>query len=122
MKERGNRIEDLAPLCEIKDAARALGIPPASLRSAAENHGYIVRMGRAIRLERDRLTDLVKKCRDKPKELASINSPIARAGISATRVCPTAARAANAVKMLKKPSRPTSQPKGETVLQMSRGM
>lgn len=97
------KIEDLAPLCEIKDAALALGIPPASLRSAAEHHGYIVRMGRAIRLERDRLNELVKKCRDKPREQDSINSPTVRTGISETRGSQTAARAANAVEMLKSP-------------------
>ena len=117
----GADISNLAPLCAIKDAALALGVPKASLRTAAENHGFIVRMGRAVLLERDRLNELVKKCRDKPREPDSTSLPPARTGTSATPVTQTAARAANAARMLKKPSQPTLQQKAATLLPMSRG-
>lgn len=110
----------MTALCRIEDAAEELGVPRASLRTAAENHGFIVRMGRAIRLERDRLPELLKKCRDQPKEQGSTSSSTARTGTSAIRGNPTAQRAAQAATKLKKRSVPTSPPKGGQVLPMSR--
>lgn len=76
-------------LCIIDEAASDLGIPKASLRTAAEEHGYLVRMGRG-----------------------STSSSTARTGTSVTRGSPTAQRATQAAKMLKKHSGPTSPPKG----------
>jgi hypothetical protein len=113
-------VDDLPPLCSIQQAAQTLGVPRASLRSAAETHGYIVRMGRAVLLESDRLSDLVKKCRDPQKEHVSTNSNIVRAGTSGTQANPTKARAMNAAKTLKKRSRPTSPQKAGQVVPMSR--
>jgi hypothetical protein len=107
-------------LCKIEDAATELGVPPASLRTAAEAHGYLVRMGRAIRLERDRLPELLMKCRDHPKEQGSTNSPTAITGISATQASQTVQRAAQAAAKLKKRLGPTSPPKAAQVLPMSR--
>lgn len=109
----------MTALCRIDEAADELGVPKASLRTAAENHGFIVRMGRAIRLERERLPELLKKCRDQPKEQGSTNSSTARTGTSGTLGNPTAQRAAQAASKLKKPSARTSPPKGGQVLPMS---
>ena len=106
-------------LCKIEEAAAEIGVPSASLRTAAENHGFIVRMGRAIRLERDRLPELLKKCRDHPKGQGSTNSNTDRTGISETKAKPTVQRAALAASRLKKPLAHTSQPKGAQVLPMN---
>ena len=110
-----------APLLKIEDAAAELGVPAASLRRAAEEHGYLVKMGRALRLERDRLGELIKKCRVQQREQGSTSSSTARTGTSATRANPTGQRAAQAATKLKKPSRPTSQREGGKVLPMSQG-
>jgi hypothetical protein len=58
-------------LCTIDEIAQEWNVPKASLRTAAEKHGFLVRIGRALRLERDRLPELLKKCRDQPKEQGS---------------------------------------------------
>lgn len=107
-------------LTTVEDAAQILGVPTASLRTAAETHGFLVRMGRAIRIERDRLPELLKKCRDQPKEQGSTNSNTARTGTSGTQASPTVQRAAQAASKLKKPLARTSQPKAAQVLPMSR--
>lgn len=105
-------------LCGIDEAARECGVPAASLRSAAEKHGFLVRMGRAIRLERNRLPELIVKCRDQPKDHASTNSSTATNGISGIQATPTAQRAAQAAQKLKKRSVPTSPQKGAQVLRL----
>lgn len=110
----------MTQLCRIEVIAKELGIPKSSLRTAAEKHGFLVRMGRAIRLERDRIPELLKKCRDQPKEPGSTNSNTDRTSTSGTQANPTAARAAQAAQKLKKRSGPTSQPKGGQVLPLSR--
>jgi hypothetical protein len=110
----------MSQLCKLEEVAAELGVPKASLRTAAENHGFLVRIGRAIRLERDRLPELLKKCRDQPKEQGSTNSSTARIGTSETRGNPTAQRAAQAASKLKKPSPRTSPREGGKVLPMSR--
>ena len=38
-------------LLTLKKAAKALGVPVASLRGAAERHGFLVRMGPALRID-----------------------------------------------------------------------
>ena len=107
-------------LCTIEEAAELVGVPEASLRSAAETHGFLVRMGRAVRVERETLPKLVKKCLDQPKEQDSTSSSTARTGSSVTPGNQTAQRATQAAERLKKSSRHTSPPKGGKVLPMSR--
>ncbi|WP_233243192.1 helix-turn-helix domain-containing protein [Thioclava sp. NG1] len=108
-------------LITIDAAAEELGIPKASLRTAAEEHGFIVRMGRAIRLERDSLAELIRKCRDQRKARASTSSPTARTGTSAIPDSQTGQRAARAAQTLKKRSQPTSPQKGGQVTPLNRG-
>lgn len=110
----------MTELCKIDEVAEEWDVPKASLRTAAERHGFLVRMGRTLRLERDRLPELLKKCRDQPKEQDSTNSNTGRTGTSETRGNPTAQRASQAASKLKKPSERTSPPKGGQVLPMSR--
>ena len=38
-------------LLTIDEAAEQLGVPRGSLRAAAEEHGYLVRMGRSVRID-----------------------------------------------------------------------
>lgn len=54
-------------LLTIDEAAERLGVPRAALRSEAERHGYLVRMGRAVRIDPNDLEELVDKCRDQVK-------------------------------------------------------
>ena len=108
-------------LLKIEQAAKELGVPVQSLKTAAQEHGYLVKMGRALRLERDRLDELVKKCRVQAREQGSTSSNTAHTGTSGTRASATAPRAAQAAQKLKKSSRRTSQPEDGKVLPMNRG-
>lgn len=57
----------MVKLLTIEQAAKLLNVPKGSLRAAAEEHGFLVRMGRAIRLDEYHLGDLVEKCKVPPK-------------------------------------------------------
>ncbi len=53
-------------LLTIDEAAAELGVPPGSLRTAAEKHGFLVMMGRARRIDPSTLPELIRKCRNEP--------------------------------------------------------
>lgn len=53
----------MVKLLTIEHASKLLNVPKGSLRSAAEEHGFLVRIGRAIRLDESQLGDLVEKCK-----------------------------------------------------------
>ena len=107
-------------LATLDAAASELGVPKGSLKSAAEEHGFLVRMGRAIRIDRNDFSKLIIACRDQAKAHASTSSLIARTGTSEIPDSQTGQRAAQAASKLKRRSPPTSPPKGGKVLQMSR--
>jgi hypothetical protein len=109
----------MALLMTIDEAAKEIGVPKSSLKSAAQAHGLIIRMGRALRIDPNQLPELFRKCQDQQKGQGSTNSSTARIGTSETLAKPTAQRAADAAKMLKKPSPPTLPQKGGEVLQMN---
>ena len=96
-------------LIAIEEAADELGVPVKALRAEAERHGFIVRIGRSIRLEQNRLGELIQKCRDQPKAHACTDTSTALRSTSQTPASVHSLRAANAAKMLKKPSRNTSR-------------
>lgn len=50
-------------LLTIEEAAQKLAVPYKSLRRAAVEHGHLIRIGRAIRIDADSLPDLVARCR-----------------------------------------------------------
>ncbi|WP_171172601.1 helix-turn-helix domain-containing protein [Ruegeria sp. HKCCA0370] len=56
----------MVKLLTIEQASEILNVPKASLRTAAEEHGYLVRIGRAVRIDQDQLRDLVEKCKIPP--------------------------------------------------------
>ena len=61
-----------------------LGVPVASLRGAAERLGYLIRMGRAVRINPDDLEEIVNQCRDHPQEHASTAARTRESSSSAT--------------------------------------
>ena len=97
-------------LITIKVAAEELGIPPGSLRTAAEAHGLLVRMGRALRIDPETLPELIELCQGKPQEPAYTFTPSASSFTSGTEPS-SSQRALEAAEKLKRPSRGTS-PKG----------
>ena len=50
-------------LLKMKDAAEQLGVPEASLRAVAARHGFLIRIGNAVRIDPDDLTALVEACK-----------------------------------------------------------
>ena len=61
-------------LLKIDDAAAELGVPSRSLRAAAEKHGMLVRMGRAIRIDPKNIQELIRLCQENPQERDSTNA------------------------------------------------
>ena len=95
-------------LLTIEQAAKLLNVPKASLLTEAQRHGFLVRMGRAVRIEQDSLGELVKKCRDQQKEQGSTNLNTGRNTILGIPDSQINQRAAQAIAKLKKSSRRTS--------------
>ena len=71
-------------LLTIADAADELGVPKAAVRRAAEQHGFLIRMGRALRIDRQTLPELVEKCRDPQKAPAYSNAAAATTSATET--------------------------------------
>ena len=55
-------------LLTIPEAAEQLGVPKGSLKTAARKYGYIVYMGRTLRIDPKKLPELIEKCRNEPRE------------------------------------------------------
>lgn len=66
----------MARLLTIEQAAEELGVPSGSLKSAARQHGLLVKMGRAIRVDLNDLPRLIKLCQEKQREPASIKDAV----------------------------------------------
>ena len=64
-------------LLTLEEAAAELGIRKGSLKTAAKRHGFLVRMGRAIRIDADTLGELIEKCRDSARDPASTDAATA---------------------------------------------
>ena len=57
----------MSSLITLEEAADRLGgIPLKSLRRVAVTHGHLVKIGRAVRIDEARLSDLVDQCRQPP--------------------------------------------------------
>ena len=97
-------------LLTIDEAAAELGVPKGSLRNAAERHGFLVRMGRAYRIDPETLPELIERCRENPQAHASTFTPRGSFTTSATEPN-SSQRALEAAEKLKQHSRGTS-PKG----------
>ena len=95
-------------LLTLDQAAKQLGVPRGSLRTAAETHGYLVRMGRALRIDPETLSELIKLCRDQKQVPASTNSK-AESSSSGIPAAHNNQRALETAEKLKRFSRDTSQ-------------
>ena len=69
----------MSRLLTLDEAAERLGVKPGSLETVAKRHGFIVKMGRSIRIDPNSLEELIEKCRENPLEPDSTNEPKARA-------------------------------------------
>lgn len=98
-------------LVRIEEAAACLGVPKQSLRRAAEAHGLLIYMGRAVRIDPNCYEELIQACRAKPQVPAFTSAPTPEFTSSATLDVPTVQPALDIARMLKKPSRPTSSGK-----------
>ena len=92
-------------LLTIAEAAEHLGIKPGSLRTAAEEHGFIVMMGRARRIDPETLSELIQKCRNTPNPQDYGESLRPESGMSATRARDNSQRALETAAKLKGLSR-----------------
>ena len=79
-------------LLTLDEAAEALSVPVASLRGAAERLGFLVRMGRVVRIDANDLEEIVSRCRDHPEEHAS-TAARTRASSSSATAADTSAQA-----------------------------
>ena len=93
-------------LLTIEEAAAELGVPKGSVRTAAEQHNLLVRMGRAIRIDPETLGELIQLCRENPQEHASTSAAVA---YSPSETAPdSSTRAHEIAEELTRPSRDTS--------------
>ena len=90
-------------LLTIDEAANELGVPAGSLRRAAERHGFLVRMGRAIRIDADTLGELIEKCRENPQAHGCTSTLNGSSSTSAT-AADSSARALEIAEKLKRRS------------------
>ena len=95
-------------LLTIPEAADHLGVPVRSLRRAAETHGLLVCIGRAVRIDRDRLPELIAKCQSEPKAPAYTGTLPAESGSSEIAADQRLRQAQTTAQRLKAHSRPTS--------------
>lgn len=58
-------------LLTFSEAAKRIKMPEAAVRAAAEEHGFVIAMGRSRRVMEAELGELVEKCRSRPKAPAS---------------------------------------------------
>lgn len=110
-------------LLTIEEASERLRLPAQSLRSAAEAHGYLVRVGRSVRIVESELAEIVEKCRCQPKARASSSEnekAETPSGSSRIRGSQSVARAQQIAEKLKTSSRNTSRGKPGEVVPLDR--
>ena len=57
-------------LLTIDEAAAEVSVPPGSLRTAAREHGPLVKMGHTVRIYPGDIPELIDRCRDQPRTRA----------------------------------------------------
>ena len=97
-------------LLTIAEAAERLNVSRRGLRAEAERHGFIVRVGKAIRIAETDLGELIKKCRDPAKGRDSSTAPTVTSSSFATANTECQQALESAAK-LKERSRRTSRPR-----------
>lgn len=94
-------IDRVGPLLTIEKAAEILNVPKQSLRSAAQSHGMLVRMGRAVRIDPNQLRELIELCQGNRKDPALTGGTQRESGASAIRAVPTVQQARQTAARLK---------------------
>lgn len=102
-------------LLTIEQAAADHNIPAKALRRAAEQHGLLVRFGRAVRIDPETMPELIQKCRNAPKARVSTGTTQRASGSYETLADQKQQQAQQTAQMLKGNSRSTS-PKGTAQL------
>lgn len=92
----------------------------AGARSAAEKHGFIVRMGRSIYIRKDELGELIEKCRDQPKGQDCTDAKTKASGSSETLATPTSGRAKVIAQKLMKSSHSISSTNQDNTVELLR--
>ena len=106
-------------LLTLTAAAMRLGVPEKSLLAKAEEHGHLIRIGRAVRLREDELEELIDKCRIPAKARASTcenEKAETRSMLSSTATAQSSQRARATSESLKRLSRPTSKGNAASVV------
>ena len=98
----------MSQLLTLEEAAEKLGVPVAGIRCEAERHGFLVRMGRSLRIEADTLGELIEKCRENPQDRASTGI-VPAASTTSAKAGNSSARARETARKLKESSRRTSR-------------
>ena len=106
-------------LLTIDQAAEQLGVKPGSLRTAAQRHGLLVKMGRAVRINPNDIPELIKSCQGKPKDRGCTVAATA-SGPSVIRAENSSQRALASAEKLKQRSRGTSPKKTDQPGQLRR--
>ncbi len=106
-------------LLTFQEAAKRTGVPMASLRTAADEHGLTIRMGRAVRIHPHDIGKLIGLCRVEPKARASTGAQTAKPGKSAIPVSDSRP-ARLAASKLKARSRNTSTANTGQLVQLNR--
>jgi len=104
----GNAMKAERLLATLPEAAEELGVPMKSLRKVAEDHGFLVRIGRAVKIQRADYEGIIRACRSEPKERAFTSAGTTGFGSSAKTDAQIVQRANETVAKLKSPSRTTS--------------
>ncbi len=103
-------------LLTLDEAANELGVPPGSLRTAAQQHGLLIKMGRAVRIDPNALPELIRLCQDTPKDHGCTDTSTG-SGASATMGGNSSQRALETAEKLKSRSRGTSPKKTDQTAQ-----
>ena len=99
----------MSRLLTLSEAATQLGVKAGSLRAAAERHGFLVRMGRCLRVDPNDIPELLRKCRTPPQEDPACIASKTAAGSSATPAAATVQQALATAERLKRHSPATSR-------------
>lgn len=102
----------------VKDAAKELGAPEATLARVAADLGLLIMFGNRKRIDPNDYKEIIDACRSKPKAPASISAKTPEFGSSVTRGAGKSQQALETAQKLKRLSGNTSQNATDPVVQL----
>ena len=102
----------MSRLHTIDEAVAEVSVPPGSQRTAAREHGSLVKAGHAVRIYPDDISEFIDRWRDQPRVRDCTAAPTAGCTSSATGASSTAL-ALETASRLKQRSRDTSRKRGD---------